>query len=404
MFTTALAVALAATGCAAQQRGNYGPQHGSWGQPQGGPNGGYSVPGQSGWRGQGQSAGSPEYKYMFEVPLPQGSVAMPIYTTEVNGVPIDYYEVTIEPFAQKIYPDLGPAYLVGYNSTAPGPTFWIEKGRETVIRYLNHGNVSAAVHLHGSYTHSAWDGWASDDMAIGQFKDYYYPNSESARTIWYHDHANGHTASDAYYGQAGVYIIYDPSEDNLNLPNYKYDIPLAISDKTYTSSGDLADPTGNLMNFFGDLIHVNDQPWPYLAVEPRKYRLRMIDISLSRAYDLYFVDSEGNWIDFQVIASDSGLFGAPVPTNDLTIAPGERYEVVIDFGKYAGQNITLGNKMQQQQIQEYENTDKVMRFVVGNDVSNHDNNGDVPSVLNPDIQWPAKRTTVDHVFVSFRPH
>lgn len=147
------------------------PGGGPWGQPRGGPNFGRpSVPGSQGWHGQGQSAGSPSYDYMFEVPLPQGSTAQPSYTTEVNGIPIDYYEITIESFTQQVYPELGPAHLIGYNGSAPGPTFWVEKGRETVIRYLNNGNLSAAVHLHGSYTHAAWDGWAMDEMDVGQWK------------------------------------------------------------------------------------------------------------------------------------------------------------------------------------------------------------------------------------------
>lgn len=315
-----------------------------------------------------------------------------------DGRTVQFYSATIEPFTQQVYPNLGPANLVGYNGTAPGPTYMIKKGTETIIRYLNKGEVTASIHLHGSYTHATWDGWASDELEPGQWKDYYYPNSETARPIWYHDHAEGHTASDAYYGQAGVYIIYDPEEDALGLPSGDYDVPLAITDKIYQANGDLASPTGNPMNFFGDVIQVNEQPWPYMAVEPRKYRLRFYDMSLSRPYDLYFEDPSGNWIEFQVIASDSGLFGGPVSSKDIVISMGERYEVVIDFSPYAGMNISLNNNMQQAQISEFSNTDKVMRFVVGNDVSDSSNNGPVPSTLNGNIQWPAQRTTVDHSF------
>lgn len=292
---------------------------------------------------------------------------------------------------------------LSYNGTAPGPSFYVQKGHEAIVRYLNNGSVSASVHLHGSYTHSVWDGWASDELQVGEWKDYYYPNSESARSMWYHDHALGHTASDAYYGQAGVWIIWDPAEESLGLPTGNYDVPLAITDKTYQSNGDLASPDGNTMSFFGDVIHVNEQPWPYLSVEPRKYRLRFFDMSLSRAYDLYVADPSGNWIQFQVIASDSGLFDSPVSTNVVTIAPGERYEIVIDFSSYAGQNVTMGNDFQTTFFpsfgdSDYTNTDKVMRFVVGNSVSDSSNNGDVPGSLNPNIQWPPKKTTIDRSF------
>ncbi|KAK5110926.1 hypothetical protein LTR62_005464 [Meristemomyces frigidus] len=350
------------------------------------------------WRGQGQSAGSPAYNYMFQEPLPIPEVAVPEFTENINGRPVQFYTSTVEPFTKQVYPNLGPAHMTGYNGTSPGPTYIIPRGTESIVRYLNKGDVSAAVHLHGSYTHSVWDGWASDEVQVGQWKDYYYPNSESARPIWYHDHASGHTASDAYYGQAGVYIITDPAEDSLGLPSGNYDVPLAFADKKYQSNGDLASPNGNPINFFGDILEVNGQPWPYMFVEPRKYRFRLYDMSLSRTYDVYFADESDDWIPFQVIASDSGLFGSPVTTKDVQIAMGERYEVVFDFSSYAGQNITLGNNNQQQQIQEYANTDKLMRFVVGSTVSDSSNNGAVPSTLNGDIQWPAQRTTVDHTF------
>jgi len=60
--------------------------------------------------------------------------------------------------------------MVGYNGQAPGPTFRIDRGVETVIRFLNKGTNNAAVHLHGSFNHAPWDGWANDEMAPNQWK------------------------------------------------------------------------------------------------------------------------------------------------------------------------------------------------------------------------------------------
>ena len=65
----------------------------------------------------------------------------------------------------------------------------VEEGRETVIRVLNNGTRKAAMHLHGMSSHAVWDGWAADELEVGEWKDYYYPNNEGARSIWYHDHA-----------------------------------------------------------------------------------------------------------------------------------------------------------------------------------------------------------------------
>ncbi|KAK4634969.1 Bilirubin oxidase [Fulvia fulva] len=356
-----------------------------------------SRPGSGGWRGNGKSAGSPEYKWIFENPLPIPEIAQPAFTETINGRQVQYYESEIKPFEQQVYPNLGTAKLIGYDGVAPGKTYCVPRGTETVIRYTNRGTQSSSVHLHGSYTHSAWDGWAFDELQPGQWKDYYYPNTETARPMWYHDHAHGHTAADAYYGQAGVYIITDPAEDALGLPSGKYDVPLCITDKIYQANGDLASPTNNPINFFGDTIEVNSQPWPYLNVEPRKYRFRLFDMSLSRSYDIYIADENNNPIQFQVIGSDSGLFAAPVDAKDVVISMGERYEIIIDFSCFAGQNITMFNGQQIAQINEFHNTDKVMRFVVGDSVTDESNNN-VPSTLNGAIDWPAQRDTIDKTF------
>lgn len=274
----------------------------------------------------------------------------------------------------------------------------ISKGTETVIRYLNRGTRSSAVHLHGSYTHSPWDGWAFDEIDPGQYKDYYYPNTESARPMWYHDHAHGHTAVDAYYGQSGAYYLTDSDEDSLGLPRGKYDVPLALMDKTYQANGDLAPPDTNTVGFFGDTIEVNNQPWPYLDVEPRKYRLRIFDMALSRVFQVYFVDEDDEVIRFEVIGSDSGLFESPVSAEDFAVAAGERYEIVFDFSGFAGSNITmLNSQAQQPNDTKFENTDKIMQFQVGMTVEDDSNNGAVPSSL-ASVAWPESRDTVDHEF------
>ena len=215
-----------------------------------GPPGGGGPPG-------GAGASSPAYNYIFQNPLPIPEVATPQFSEQIDGRTIDYYQMEIKAVQKQIYPNLpSPANMVGYGGAVPGPTYKIQRGHETVGRCLNSGGSNASMHLHGSYTHSAWDGWAADELEVNQFKDYYYPNSEFARSIWYHDHAEGNTSNNAYYGQAGVYIIYDPEEDALGLPSGDYDVPLAISDKLYQSNGDLASPYTNnngLNGFYGDV-------------------------------------------------------------------------------------------------------------------------------------------------------
>lgn len=95
----------------------------------------------------------------------------------------------IQPFTRQIYPDLLPTNLVGYDGMAPGPTFIIPSGTETIVRFINNADMENAVHLHGSPTRAPWDGWAEDITLPGEYKDYYYPNYQSGRMQWYHDHA-----------------------------------------------------------------------------------------------------------------------------------------------------------------------------------------------------------------------
>ncbi|EKG20523.1 Multicopper oxidase type 1 [Macrophomina phaseolina MS6] len=318
------------------------------------------------------------------------------YTNPTTGAVINYYEITISPLQQQVYPGLGKANLVGYDGISPGPTFKMERGEEAVVRFINKASIPNSVHLHGSYSFAPFDGWAEDTTSPGQYKDYYYPNAQSARTLWYHDHAVFHTAENAYYGQAGFYILHDSAEDSLGLPSGDYDIPLGLSSKQYQSNGDLFSPNGETDSLFGDVIHVNGQPWPYLKVEPRKYRFRLLDTSISRAFQLSLQDDKSKKIDFNVIASDAGLLSSPVPTNLLHISMAERWEIVVDFSQYAGKNITMKNERDVQADEDYNSTDKVMRFVVGNKVTSTANNN-LPGSLRS-VPFPPNKSGVDRSF------
>ncbi|KAK5178648.1 hypothetical protein LTR16_010777, partial [Cryomyces antarcticus] len=99
-----------------------------------------------------------------------------------------------------------------------------------------------------------FDGWAEDTTEVGQYKDYYYPNAQAARTLWYHDHAEYHTAENAYYGQAGFYILEDGNP--LGLPVGDYDLPLSLAGKQYQANGDLFSPNTETTSLYGDVIHV----------------------------------------------------------------------------------------------------------------------------------------------------
>jgi bilirubin oxidase len=339
--------------------------------------------------------------YQYPLPIPPKKTPKMTVTNPVTNKLIDYYEINILPFQQQIYPNKPATNLVGYDGIAPGPTIMTERDREIVVRFINNSTRPNSVHLHGSPSRAPWDGWAEDTTSPGQYKDYYYPNFQSGRMLWYHDHAVDITAVNAYFGQAGAYLLHDPAEDALGLPSGygQYDIPLVLSAKQYQSNGQLVSPEGELTSLFGDVVHVNGQPWPFLKVEPRKYRFRILNAAVSRTFGLYFERqaAEGTALPFQVIASDSGLLSAPAPTAKLWHSMAERWEVVFDFSTYKGQNITMRSDQKVGADTPYLNTDKVMRFIVGDTVTGGSDPSKLPAKLREIPSLPAK-SAVNHHF------
>lgn len=90
------------------------------------------------------------------------------YVNETTGIPIDFYEIKVKSFTKQLYPGKN-TNLVGYNGMFPGPTFKIQRGRETLVRFVNEYNRPSSVHLHGSPTRAPWDGWAEHIFTPGQY-------------------------------------------------------------------------------------------------------------------------------------------------------------------------------------------------------------------------------------------
>jgi spore coat protein A len=272
----------------------------------------------------------------------------------------------------------------------PGYSFNLRTGQEVKVRYsnrldgisypadvpvdqtmhwadpLNGGNpanmpytgpVPLVAHQHGGDTESLSDGlpdaWATpgNDITGRLFNPLYtYDNSQEATQLWYHDHTVGLTRLNVYMGLAGHYFIRDANEDALRLPKFPYEVPLLIQDRQFMANGELFYPSQDSENplapnpthlpeMFGDVILVNGVAWPVLDVEPRKYRFRVLNGSDSRVYDMRL----SNGAPFIQIGSDLGLLNAPVPLAMLSVAPGERADVIIDFSHMRGQTIVITN-------------------------------------------------------------
>jgi spore coat protein A len=212
--------------------------------------------------------------------------------------------------------------------------------------------VPIVTHLHGGENHPQFDGtplqWFTKGGAKGPHyitNTFTYYNEQRASMVWYHDHALGNTRTNVYAGLAGAYLIRDDQDtgeaDNpLGLPAGPYEIPLVLQDKTFNADGSMFYPTQGVTEFhpqwvpefFGDVAVVNAKIWPFVDVEPRRYRLRIVNGSQSRFYNLHFAsEKSGKALPFTQIGAEGGLLRAPVPMTALLIAPGERADVIIDF-------------------------------------------------------------------------
>lgn len=231
-------------------------------------------------------------------------------------------------------------------------------------------NVPLVTHLHGGEVSSLYDGgpnaWFTNSGDQGSAYNslytttsnaavYYYPNEQPATTLWYHDHGLGVTRLNVMSGLAGFYLLRDPS-DLLGyvLPNGAYEMPLAIQDRIFKADGSLYFPVDGATNpdvhpywtpeFFGDTIMVNGLVWPNMDVSRAMYRLRLLDGSNARFYTLSFVTNTNTLVPFTQIGTDGGYLKSSVTMTELTISPGERADIIIDFSTLApGTKILLKN-------------------------------------------------------------
>lgn len=263
------------------------------------------------------------------------------------------------------------------------------RGKTTSTFSYTLTSIPMAPHVHGGEQAPGVDGgpdtwWTSGFQQTGPafgsagsasaHNVYDYVNTQPPATIWYHDHALGITRLNVYMGLAGAYVIYDPDSepetaDGARLPSaidvetgepgatdrygQPYDVPLVIQDRMFDTAGQLwypavsNNPTVNpfwVPEFFGDTIMVNGKAWPHMPVEPRVYRLRLLNGSNARFYTLTFKNrTSGALLPFSQIATDGGYLGAATPLQRLTIAPGERAEILVDFGAMPGAIVRLEN-------------------------------------------------------------
>ncbi|MHC4709526.1 MAG: multicopper oxidase domain-containing protein, partial [Planctomycetota bacterium] len=178
----------------------------------------------------------------------------------VDPGPPAFYQVGMTEFQQQLHRDLSPTTVWGYNGTFPGPIIQVNTDEPVQVEWINnlpsqhyltvdtcpHGaddnSSRTVVHLHGGHVPAAVDGYPESTFLPGNSVVYEYPNNQQAAPLWFHDHALGITRLNVYMGLAGIYIVRDPVESALNLPQGEFEIPLVIQDRVLDQNGQLVYP------------------------------------------------------------------------------------------------------------------------------------------------------------------
>jgi spore coat protein A len=292
----------------------------------------------------------------------------PVVVKYINNLPNTLAEF---PLLNSIDPTIAGAPGFGFGEVPPG---------------------AATPHLHGGHSAARFDGtpmqwWTADGVKGDDYKTdtFTYVNDQPASLLWYHDHTMGATRFKPYLGLAAAYLIYDDVDDivagtiTVTGPDKdrkgklikhvqkvpagygQYHLPLVLQDKQFNDDGTLFYPTEGISDvhpiwvpeFFGDTPVINGKAYPFLDAEPRRYRFRLLNGTQASFYNLHFkvgATPDLGFVDdrpvlqFWVIGSEGGLLPAPVAKTELLIAPGERYDVIVDFtGVLLGSTVMMTN-------------------------------------------------------------
>jgi spore coat protein A, manganese oxidase len=285
----------------------------------------------------------------------------------------DHIRIPIRAAEQQIFP--GPkTRLWTFGGTFPGPTVRRPAGQRTRVTFdhqLPEKVGELSIHLHGGHNRTQFDGQPGgltkrqpvsafcsiprglsareqgNDLLLepGGRKTYVYDLIEDGRperaSFQWHDHRLDRTAPHVWKGLAGMWIVDDAFEEALPLPSGDRDVPLMIGDRTFDRHNQLTDPFTNRRppadGILAETILVNGAHMPYHRVGPCRYRLRLLNVSAFRSYNLQL----SNGAPMIQIATESGLMPKPIRRREILLGPAERVEVVVDFAGMAGESVEL---------------------------------------------------------------
>lgn len=326
------------------------------------------------WQGVAAAAAPRLAKYAQPLPVPGAGIVV----ATPSGP--DTYSFTQTQIVRQLHPQLPPTPLWAYDDGSGlagqagsfGMAVVAQSGTPIRASFTNNlpaaypawipvdtrltplGNqVRLMTHLHGGFVAADSDGNPAvtpNGFGPGETQSVYYPNQlpeMPASLLWFHDHGLGTTRLNVFAGLAAAYIVRDQYDTGLEpnpigIPGGAYEIPLVIQDRQFNADGTFLYPASPIPGvnwigeYFGDVMLVNGKVWPFLTVEPRLYRFRILNGCNARILDL---DISGTrmW----QIGAEGGMWDQPVPMKSLVLAPAERADVLVDFRNAPGMTLML---------------------------------------------------------------
>ncbi|HET6817873.1 MAG TPA: multicopper oxidase domain-containing protein [Mycobacteriales bacterium] len=246
-----------------------------------------------------------------------------------------------------------------FGGTYPGPTIIRPVGKDTKVRFVNNLPLRAhavTIHYHGDHHASQFDGQpASYLIKRGTARTYDYPLTEDGKPErgqfnFYHDHRMALTSRNVWMGLEGMFITRDGTASKFNLPRGRYDVPLMITDRSFTSDNQLTNPfpskptmvvTGSKAppgdGVTGTHILANGRYAPYFRVATHRYRLRLLNGSNFTSYTFQLSDGR----PFVQIGTGNGLLPKPVVRQTILLGPAQRADVIVDFHRELNKRVVL---------------------------------------------------------------
>ncbi len=267
---------------------------------------------------------------------------------------------------------------MSYGGSMYGPTIVVRRGEGVDAQLTNQIGADTNIHWHGLLVPAEMDGHPMHVARSGASLRYTYTLNQRACHAWYHSHVHGETGRQITMGLAGNVVVRDAEEDALRLPSGNDEFVLVLQDKRLDVSGNqrYAPSMMEVMNgYMGEVVTVNGIAGPIVTTSQGRKRLRIVNASTARVYNLGTSDGR----PLTCIGTDQGLLAMAEDVQSILLAPGERVDVLLDLrNAVGGEQIYLETRTFDGVTTQGKHAARILRFDV---TTNKGDMSDLPTSL-----------------------